>query len=82
MSAVEHEITDERLARSLSAGEAAAFDELYRRYARRLSAYGARLLGDASAGEDVAQIALFNAYQALCRGSEPMHIRAWLFRIA
>jgi RNA polymerase sigma factor (sigma-70 family) len=82
MSALEHEITDERLARSLSAGDAAAFDELYRRYARRLSAYGARLLGDTSAGEDVAQIALFNAYQALCRGSEPAHVRAWLFRIA
>jgi RNA polymerase sigma factor (sigma-70 family) len=83
MSAIEsHELPDERLARALRAGEDAAFDELYRRYARRLSAYGARLLGDASAGEDVAQIALLRAYQALGRGTEPAQVRAWLFRIA
>jgi RNA polymerase sigma factor (sigma-70 family) len=83
MSAIPtQEIPDERLVRALTAGEAAAFDELYRRYARRLAAYGARLLGDASAGEDVAQIALLNAYQALRRGTEPAQVRAWLFRIA
>jgi RNA polymerase sigma factor (sigma-70 family) len=84
MSAIpsSHEIPDERLVRALTSGEAAAFDELYRRYARRLAAYGARLLGDPSAGEDVAQIALLNAYQALRRGTEPAQVRAWLFRIA
>jgi DNA-directed RNA polymerase specialized sigma24 family protein len=76
------ELPDERLVRALTEGEAAAFDELYRRYARRLAAYGARLLGDVSAGEDVAQIALLNAYQALRRGTEPAQVRAWLFRIA
>lgn len=32
-------VPDERLARALAAGENAAFDELYRRYAQRLSAY-------------------------------------------
>jgi RNA polymerase sigma factor (sigma-70 family) len=83
MSAIETQaVPDERLARALTAGENAAFEELYRRYAQRLSAYGARLLGDASGGEDVAQIALLNAYQALCRGAQPTHVRAWLFRIA
>jgi RNA polymerase sigma factor (sigma-70 family) len=83
MSAIETQaVPDERLARALTAGENAAFEELYRRYAQRLTAYGARLLGDASGGEDVAQIALLNAYQALCRGAQPTHVRAWLFRIA
>ncbi|MGH2996600.1 MAG: RNA polymerase sigma factor, partial [Gaiellaceae bacterium] len=83
MSAIETpQISDERLARDLAAGDAAAFDELYRRYHAPLGAYGARLLGDRSAGDDVAQIAMLNAYQALRRGSEPLHVRAWLYRIA
>ena len=47
--------SDENLGGRLAAGEAAAFDELYRRYARRLAAYGANLTGDRSAGDDVAQ---------------------------
>ena len=83
MSAIETQVvSDEQLARSLGAGDAAAFDELYRRYARPLTAYAARLLGDQSAGEDVAQVTLLNAYQALRRGSEPLYVRAWLYRIA
>ena len=41
-------LSDEHLGGRLAAGEAAAFDELYRRYARRLAAYGANLTGDPS----------------------------------
>lgn len=74
--------SDEQLATRVRAGDAAAFDELYRRYLHPLTLYGARLLGDRSAGEDVAQAALMNAYQALRRGSEPRHVKAWLYRIA
>src|SRR3954470_10040823 len=75
-------VSDERLSRRLASGEAAAFDELYRRYAHRLSAYAGSLLGDGAAGEDVAQVALLNAYQALRRGRVPDRVRPWLFRIA
>lgn len=83
MSAIEtHAVSDEQLARSLGTGDAAAFDELYRRYAGLLTSYATRLLGDAAAGEDVAQITLLNAYQALRRGSQPLYVRAWLYRIA
>ena len=48
-------LSDEHLGSRLASGEAAAFDELYRRYAHRLAAYGSHLLGDAASGDDVAQ---------------------------
>ena len=74
--------SDEKLGGRLAAGEAAAFDELYHRYARRLAAYGSRLTGDRSSGEDVAQTALLKAYSAIVDGRAPTHLRPWLFRIA
>jgi RNA polymerase sigma factor (sigma-70 family) len=79
---VQRLVSDERLSRRLATGEAAAFDEIYRRYAHRLSAYASSLLGDRHAGEDVAQVALLNAYQSLRAGKEPDRVRPWLFRIA
>src|SRR5436190_21249403 len=75
-------LSDERLTSRLAAGEAAAFDELYRRYAHRLAAYGAHLLGDAASGDDVAQAALMKAYAALRAGRVPDSLRPWLYRIA
>ena len=64
------------------AGDRAAFEELYRRYARPLGAYGARVLRDRSRGEDVAQAALMRAYDALQRGTEPLRVKPWLYKIA
>jgi RNA polymerase sigma-70 factor (ECF subfamily) len=74
--------SDEVLGGRLASGEAAAFDELYRRYVHRLAAYGAHLLGDAAAGDDVAQSALLKAYNALRAGSVPDRVKPWLYRIA
>jgi len=75
-------LTDERLGSRLADGEAAAFDELFRRYVHRLAAYGAHLLGDGAAGDDVAQATLLKAYSALRRGQTPDRVRPWLYRIA
>jgi RNA polymerase sigma-70 factor (ECF subfamily) len=75
-------LSDEALGGRLASGEAAAFDELYRRYVHRLAAYGAHLLGDAAAGDDVAQSALLKAYAALRAGRVPRRMRPWLYRIA
>ncbi|HUZ82993.1 MAG TPA: sigma-70 family RNA polymerase sigma factor [Gaiellaceae bacterium] len=74
--------SDEQLCSRLASGEAAAFDELYRRYVHRLSAYGANLLGDAASGDDVAQSALLKAYGAMREGRLPDRVKPWLFRIA
>jgi RNA polymerase sigma factor (sigma-70 family) len=75
-------LSDEQLTRRLAAGEAAAFDELYRRYVQRLAVYGRQLLGDGAGGEDVAQVALLNAYRALRNGVVAAQVRPWLYRIA
>ncbi|MFL5954057.1 MAG: sigma-70 family RNA polymerase sigma factor [Gaiellaceae bacterium] len=75
-------LSDENLGSRLASGEAAAFDELYRRYVHRLAAYASQLLGDAAAGEDVAQTTLLKAYGALRDGRVPLKMRPWLFRIA
>jgi RNA polymerase sigma-70 factor (ECF subfamily) len=75
-------LSDETLGSRLASGEAAAFDELYRRYAHRLAAYGSHLLGDAASGEDVAQAAMLKAYGALRDGRLPDKLKPWLFRIA
>ena len=75
-------LSDEQLGSRLASGEAAAFDELYRRYMHRLSAYGANLLGDAASGDDVAQSTLLKAYGALRDGRAPERVKPWLYRIA
>jgi RNA polymerase sigma-70 factor, ECF subfamily len=75
-------LSDESLGSRLASGEAAAFDELYRRYAHRLAAYGAQLLGDGAAGDDVAQAAMLKAYGALRDGRVPERVKPWLYRIA
>ena len=75
-------LSDENLGSRLASGEAAAFDELYRRYAHRLAAYGSHLLGDAASGDDVAQVAMLKAYGALRDGRAPDKLKPWLFRIA
>src|SRR5258708_34046463 len=74
--------SDETLAQRGGAGDAAAFEELYRRYARPLAAFGGRLLRDRSAGEDVAQTSLLNAYRSMRGGTRPLHLRPWLYKIA
>ena len=75
-------LTDESLGSRLASGEAAAFDELYRRYAHRLAAYGSHLLGDAASGDDVAQATMLKVYAALRSGRVPDRMKPWLFRIA
>ena len=75
-------LSDENLGSRLASGEAAAFDELYRRYAHRLAAYGGQLLGDAASGDDVAQASLIKAYVALRDGRVPERVKPWLYRIA
>jgi RNA polymerase sigma factor (sigma-70 family) len=74
--------TDELLSSRAAAGDRAAFDELYRRYSGPLAAYGARMLRDRGAGEDIAQTTFLNAFRALERGVEPRNVRPWLFKIA
>ena len=73
--------SDESLARTAADGDEASFAELRRRYARGLSRYGARLLGDLALGEDVAERALADARRALRGGALPACVSPWLYRL-
>jgi len=72
-------LSDESLGSRLASGEAAAFDELYRRYVHRLPPPGAPLLGDGAAGDDVAQATMLKAYGALRDGRVPDRMKPWLY---
>jgi RNA polymerase sigma factor (sigma-70 family) len=74
--------SDEQLAARIGRGDDAAFDELYRRYAKPLTGFAARILRDHAAGEDVAQTALMNAFRSIRGGTVPLAVRPWLYRIA
>jgi RNA polymerase sigma-70 factor, ECF subfamily len=73
-------VPDELLARRAAAGDEDAVDELYRRYAPRLSHYAARLLGDFDAGQRVSGAVLASAFRALRRGTTPTSVQPWLYR--
>lgn len=62
-------------------GDVEAFNELVRRYERRVYSLCVRMLGDADAAADVCQETFLAAYRHLPRfyGTQ---FRAWLFRIA
>jgi RNA polymerase sigma-70 factor (ECF subfamily) len=74
--------SDEDLAARIRRGDDVAFEEMYRRYVKPLAAVGSRILRDPVAGEDVAQTALLNAYRSMRRGTVPLHVKPWLYRIA
>lgn len=76
--------TDEQLMSRVAAGsDDTAFDELYRRYARRLKGFFFLQLGR---NEDVAADAthdvFLRAYEARCRYQEGKNVSTWLFTIA
>ncbi|MCU1375744.1 MAG: polymerase subunit sigma-24, partial [Actinomycetia bacterium] len=72
---------DRRLVEAWQAGDATAFDDLYRRYFGRLRGYCERRVGSAAA-EEVAQDAFVKALQALPRLSGERRFYPWLTVIA
>ncbi len=73
---------DERLARLVEDGNAAAFEILYDRHHRSLLAFCRHMLGNREDGEDALQQAFVRAHRALREGKRPDSVRPWLFAIA
>ncbi len=73
---------DRQLVERCQAGDAGAFDELYRRYHRRLSAFCFRRLGDPHEAEDAAQEAFAKAWRALPLFGGRRRFYPWLTVIA
>lgn len=76
--------TDELLMSRVAAGsDDTAFDELYRRYARRLKGFFFLQLGrDEDVAADATHDVFLRAYEARCRYQEGKNVSTWLFTIA
>ena len=75
--------TDEQLMTRAAAGSDTAFEELYRRYARRLKGFFfMQLGGDEELAADATHDVFLRAYEARDRYQEGRRVDTWLFTIA
>ena len=74
-------LEDADLVRRAREGDELAFEEIVRRYRQPLIRYSARHVGQANA-EDITQHALASAAAHLRDDPRPIHLRAWLYRVA
>ena len=75
--------TDEQMMAQAAAGSDAAFEELYRRYARRLKGFFfMQLGGDEELAADSTHDVFLRAYEARSRYREGSNVSTWLFTIA
>ena len=78
-----HQLTDEQLMARAKAGNDAAFEELYHRYARRLKGFFYLQLGrDEELAADATHDVFLRAYEARNRYQEGKSVSTWLFTIA
>ena len=82
MRSLRHQ-TDEQLMAKAAADNDSAFEELYRRYARRLKGFFYRQLGgDENLADDATHDVFLRAYEARYRYKEGSNVATWLFTIA
>ena len=75
--------TDEQLMAQAAAGSDTAFEELYRRYARRLKGFFfMQLGGNEELAADATHDVFLRAYEARSRYREGSNVSTWLFTIA
>ena len=79
-AAISH--TDDRLVIEVRAGNEAAFEEIYDRYARGVLAFCVHMLGSREEAEDALQVTFVSAYRALRSGERDISLRPWLYTIA
>ncbi len=76
------QIYEQVLVTRCQAGDEEAFAELVGRYHARMAYFVRRMLGDASAADDVLQETWLAAFHGLARLRSPGAFRVWLYRIA
>ena len=74
--------TDEHLVARVRAGDDAAFEAVYDRYARGVLAFCVHMLGSRESAEDALQLTFVSAYRALRGGESNISLRPWLYTIA
>lgn len=76
------EETDEALMLRVGRGDRAAFNEIVRRYSRRMINLAYQITGDRDAAEDLAQETFFRAYRSAARYTQIAKFSTWLYTIA
>ena len=74
--------TDDYLVARVRAGDDAAFEAIYDRYARGVLAFCVHMLGSREAAEDALQLTFVSAYRTLRGGESNISLRPWLYTIA
>ncbi len=74
--------SDDALAERACAGDEAAFEVLYERHAAGVLSFCRHMLGAREEAEDAVQNAFAALHSELVRGSDGLHLRAWLYTVA
>jgi RNA polymerase sigma factor (sigma-70 family) len=74
--------TDERLVALTRRGHEAAFEVLVERYEKRLIVFCRNMLRSSEDARDMVQDTFANAHRAMLQDERPIHVKAWLYRIA
>jgi RNA polymerase sigma factor (sigma-70 family) len=74
--------SDERLVALTRAGHEAAFEVLVERYDRRLHGFCRNMLRSSEDARDMVQDVFASAHRAMVADERPIHVKAWLYRIA
>jgi RNA polymerase sigma factor (sigma-70 family) len=77
-----HEQTDSELLRQTQSGDAAAFDEIMRRYKHPIVNFVFRMLSNAQDADDIAQDVFVRVYQNLDTYRPGAKFSTWLFAMA
>ena len=82
MIATRCETADAALVAAVRAGEETAFEELYRRYQRRIALFVRGMLRDEARAEDVTQEAFLSALRRLRATAAEIDFKPWIYEIA
>jgi len=63
-------------------GDDPAFEELYRRYSRRIAAYVVGMVGDVARAEDITQEVFVSALRRMRQTDRPIAFKPWVYEIA
>jgi RNA polymerase sigma-70 factor (ECF subfamily) len=73
--------TDQELIDRFRSGDVTAFEELYQRYFRFVYNLAYRVVSDPYRAEDLAQEAFIKLLKHVAASTEPLNLKAWLYRI-
>src|SRR3954451_18627555 len=74
--------SDHQLVGAVRAGDDRAFEELFARYRRRITAYVHGMVNDHARAEDIAQEVFVSALRRMRETERPIAFRPWIYEIA